>query len=426
MQIRESYWQRDAGWRDGWAGAAIRNRVDFAVLGGGLAGLMTAIRLREREPGAEIALLEAERVGYGASGRNAGFLSPLAAPIWLLGAERSAEQAWAAARVNAEVHAIAGWLAAHVPGCELRPARLGLAAGGRLADGSLREFARAAERVGLAHGLVESRARPGHLCLEMAAYTVHPYQLVRGLAEHAARAGVRIHERARVRAVEEAAAGARVRLEDGRAIQAGKVIVCTNAYTGAIDVGERVRALVVHSFMAATAPIEGAAAGTIVRDGDFTVEVNAAQAYHRMHGGRIIYGGIDKIRAPAGGDFAVPAGVRSGLARHMRASFPGVDEIAIAEAWSGRFHATATGLPILRPSAASPAVILNVGYGGTGVALALACAPLAAAVAAGGAFASDGDARLLSVIRETRISVRDSVRALARVVGGLARPWRAA
>jgi glycine/D-amino acid oxidase-like deaminating enzyme len=107
MSIHESYWQRDAGWCDRRRGAGVPASVDFAVLGGGLAGLATAIRLREQEPGAAIVLLEAERVGYGASGRNAGFLSPLAAPVWFLGAERSPEQAWAAARINADVHAIA-------------------------------------------------------------------------------------------------------------------------------------------------------------------------------------------------------------------------------------------------------------------------------------------------------------------------------
>ncbi|HEX5063542.1 MAG TPA: FAD-dependent oxidoreductase, partial [Kofleriaceae bacterium] len=101
-----SYWQRDGGWCDRWIAAPLPAATDFVVLGGGFAGLMTAIRLREQNPTATVAVLEAERVGYGASGRNAGFLSPLAAPVWLLGAERSAEQAWGAARINGEVHAI--------------------------------------------------------------------------------------------------------------------------------------------------------------------------------------------------------------------------------------------------------------------------------------------------------------------------------
>src|SRR5512139_1491189 len=249
-----SYWQRDAGWSDRWVGLPVPRAVDFAVLGAGLAGLTTAIHLRRQHPGATIAVLEAERVGYGASGRNAGFLSPLPAPVWLLGAERSANQAWGAAKLNAEVHAVARWIAEHLPGCELAPATLALQAGSRVSDRALRELVRAVARVGLEHRIVESRARPGYTVLEMAAYTLHPYKLIRALAEHADQRGVQLRERTRVREVEGVrAGGARVHLADGTVVEAAKVVACTNAYTSSIELGEHPTALVVHSFMTVTA-----------------------------------------------------------------------------------------------------------------------------------------------------------------------------
>jgi glycine/D-amino acid oxidase-like deaminating enzyme len=415
-----SYWQRDAGWCDRWVDTPIPREVELAIIGAGIAGLSTAIRMREQNPSAEILVLEAERVGYGASGRNAGFLSPLAAPVWLLGAERAPEQAWGVTRINAELHAIAGWLAEHVPGCEIAPAKLALQAQGRVADAALREFARAVASAGLPHRVVESRARAARRFLEMDAYTVHPYKLVRGLAEHADRQRVRIRERARVRSVEALrAGGARVQLDDGTTVEAAKVVLCTNAYTSAIDVGERVRAFVVHSIMTATAPADPAA---LARDGDFTVEVNRTQAYHRMYRGRVIYGGIDKLRAPAGDDFAVPLRERRQLEKAMRESFPGAG-LSIEQAWSGRFHATPTGLPIIRTAADNHAIAFNVGYGGTGMALALICARLAAAVASHGRFTSVDDTRLLALVHATRISVRDSMRALTRVARAAAMPW---
>lgn len=393
------------------------------MVGGGFAGLATASHLRIQHPDAAIAVFEAERVGYGASGRNAGFLSPLAAPVWLLGAERSPEQAWGAAKINTEVHAIARWIDEHVPGCELRPATLALQAQGRVSARALRELAGAVTLAGLDHRVVESCARPGFSVLEMAAYTLHPYKLIRGLAEHAERLGVQLRERTRVRRVEGMrAGGARVHLEDGVVVEANKVVACTNAYTSSIELGERPRALVVHSFMTATAPV---ASSALVRDGDFTVELNTAQAYHRMHGGRIIFGGIDKLRAPRGdGDFAVPPRERARLQQCLAESFPGVP-LAIDEAWSGRFHATATGLPIIRTSELNHALVLNVGYGGTGVALALTCGKLAACVASNGTFSDVDDTRLLSLIHATRISVRDSLRAVARIARSAAMPWLA-
>ena len=419
--MQGSYWQRDAGWCDRWISAAIPREVDFAVIGGGFAGLMTAICLREQNPDARIVLLEAERVGFGASGRNAGFLSPLAAPVWLLGAERSPDQAWGAKRINDEVHAIARWLGEHVPDCELAPATLSLQAQSRVSDAALREFTRAVAIAGIEHQLADSRARPGHLSLELTAYTLHPYKLVRGIAELAERRGVVIRERARVREVEGLrAGGAHVHLDDRSSIAATKVVACTNAYTSSLELREPVRALTVHSFMTATAPVD---VEHLVRDGDFTVEMNPTQTYHRLHGNRIIYGGIDKVRAPDGGDFAVPDRDRARLVEQMAASFPR-SELAIDQAWSGRFHATPTGLPIIRHSERNHALVLNVGYGGTGVALSLVCARLAAAVASRGQFSHSDDTRLMGLMHATRISVRDSVRAVARIARGRGRAPR--
>ena len=414
-----SYWQLDAGWGDCWTNAARLRAADFAVIGGGFAGLMTAIRLRELDPRAAIVVLEAERIGFGASGRNAGFLSPLAAPVWLIGARRSPEQAWGVARINAELHEVARWIGAHVPACELAPATLALQAEGRVSDAVLREFTRAVAVTGLQHELRESRTRPGHLCLEMAAYTLHPYKLARGLADYAARQGVSIHERARVRRIEGMpAGGATVHFEDATRLAAGKVVVCTNAYTASIDHGEHVGATVVHSFMTATGRTDG-----VSRDGDFTAEVNTRQGYHRMHARRVLYGGIDKVGVSAGAEFAVPARQRQGLADALEASFPG-SPLAIEQAWSGCFHATRNGLPIVRQSEKNAALVLNVGYGGTGVALSLVCARLAASVAANGPWSSDDDRRLMALIHSTRISVRDLGRVVAQIAYGVALPSR--
>ena len=411
--MTESYWQRDAGWADRWAQTVLPRTVDLAIIGGGFAGLMTAIRYRAQNPAARVLVVEAERVGFGASGRNAGFLSPLAAPVWVLGAERSPEQAWGAAQINTLVHELAGWIEEHVTDCELAPVRLALQARSRLADAALEEFTRAVAHIGLAHDVEDSRVWPGQRVLAMHAYTLHPYKLVRGLALHAEQRGIQLRERARVQKAEALrAGGACVQLADGGVIEAGKVVLCTNAYTPALDAGERVRgAFIVHSFMAASPPLDEPP----LRDGDFTVEVSASQSYHRMHGRRVIYGGVDKLRPPTGGE-------RAQLERELAASIPGT-HVPIEQLWSGSFQTTVTGLPIIRMAEDNHAIVFNVAYGGTGVALALTCARLAAAVASHGHFTSADDTRLLALIHATRISVRDSVRTIARIVRAAAMPW---
>lgn len=391
-----SYWQRDHVRPR--ARRSLPARVDVVVIGGGFAGLTTAIRARER--GAAVAVLEAEHVGFGASGRNAGFVSPLPAPIWMLGAARSTEQRWAAAQLDREVAATTRWLAT-LGDTELAPATLALRGGSRLWDGSIDELAAATAVVGLPHRLRASLIDPRRRVLELPAHTMHPVKLIHALADRAEHLGVAICERARVTAIE----GSTVRV-GGAALAADTVVVCTNGYTAGLALGERLRALTVHAFLAASAPLPHPAP----RDGDLTIEVHGLyQPYHRLHGRRLVFGGVDTVLAPRRDE-----PVRRALSTAMAAHVPGA---TLAELWSGAFHATPTGLPILRRSAVNPAVVLNLGYGGTGVALSLACAGLAAGLAT--ASLAEPDARLLAAIADTRVPIRDGLAALAAIGAGL-------
>ncbi len=110
-----SYWQQEGGAAVGLPAADPPDEVDFAIIGGGLAGLSTANAILERRPSASVAVLEANFVGYGASGRNGGLLSPLPAPVWLLTADGSSDHAWAVHALNGKLHALGAWLADKLP-----------------------------------------------------------------------------------------------------------------------------------------------------------------------------------------------------------------------------------------------------------------------------------------------------------------------
>jgi glycine/D-amino acid oxidase-like deaminating enzyme len=416
-----SYWQHDAKWCDQWRGTALPARIDFVIVGAGLSGLATAIELRNRHSSASIAVIEAERVGYGASGRSAGFLSPVAVPLWLLGAQSDAEQAWAAAKINADVHAKASWLVTNIPDCEMQQATLSMQSESTFADLALGEFSRLLAVAGLDHVKDNSGAR--RQSIAMKAYTMHPYKLVRGLAQHASRCGIYLREHSRVRRLQSVAAGVQITLDRDETLHAANVIVCTNAYTAGLDLGERIRAAALHTFMTATAAVTDHELVAANRSGDFVVEVNRAQVYHRTHNNRILYGGLDKLRTPAGGDFAVPEKYLQELRRCAQKSFPALPHLAIEQSWSGRFHATATGLPIIRRSQAIPNLTLNVGYGGTGVALTLICGKLAAAISDRGGFNDADDVRLWTLMQRTSIAPRDVVHSLARMIRRAAHPW---
>ncbi|MBP2329205.1 glycine/D-amino acid oxidase-like deaminating enzyme [Kibdelosporangium banguiense] len=67
------FWQEDAGSAGGHDQLAGSHRADLTVVGGGYCGLWTALLAKRRNPSARVILLEAETLGWAASGRNGGF-----------------------------------------------------------------------------------------------------------------------------------------------------------------------------------------------------------------------------------------------------------------------------------------------------------------------------------------------------------------
>lgn len=412
-----SFWQRHGGAPAAGsgldAGAALPAQADFAVIGGGLAGLSSALALADAEPGARIVLLEANFIGFGASGRNAGLLSPLPAPLWLASAASEPEHLWGLAHLNRRGHEIAQWLKSEAPESGVAPKTLRLEAQGYFTAMGLSRVARLIDKAGIEVRRAEGPR--GHVAFDLDTHAVDPYRTVVALAGIARRRGITILERQPARAVEETAAGVRVVLDGGRSLAARAAIVCTNAYSGSVELPEKAPAKVVYNFMVATAPVTEEQLGRPGAKGRFAIELNTSYVFYRMHEGRIVYGGIERFKQHGDSDFNVPPDVLAGLERLLARSFPHAAPRP-AEAWGGVYHQTSSDLPIIRRSGASGAIVLNVGYGGTGVAMTLTCGRLAAALVPGGRFASADDERLLAALASSRVPIG----ALARFVAGVA------
>src|SRR5262245_34493422 len=399
---RMSYWQQEGGAAAGLPAVDPPDEAEFAIIGGGLAGLSTANAILERRPGASVAVLEANFIGYGASGRNGGLMSPLPAPIWLLTAGSSTDHAWAVRALNGKLHALGAWLADKLPDSQIRPCTLQLEAVGRITSSALQRLAGSLGRIDIGHNLTCEPHRGGKPTLELPAYTVQPYRLVRALAARAAALGARICEHAAVQAIEEAPQGALIRLAGGRQIRAHCAVLCTNAYTGSVAVRARPRAKVLRNYMLATQPL-GADGLTRLGNGqNFAVELNKSYIFYRLHEGRVVYGGIETFLRTPPGDFDVPTWVRPTLERHLARSLPWCKDLMIATDWGGRYHSTATDLPIIRHAPDTKSIVFNVGYGGTGVALTQLFAPLAAATALDEPLPDAEDARLGQIMLATR------------------------
>src|SRR5262249_16107567 len=91
--------------------------------------------------------------------------------------------------------------------------------------------------------------------------------------------------------------------------------------------------------------------------------------------------------------------------QHLAKSIPSCRGLRIATEWGGPFHSTATDLPIITRAAGAGAIVFNVGYGGTGVALTQLFAAHAAALALELPL-PDADARVGAILRSPRVPIR--------------------
>jgi gamma-glutamylputrescine oxidase len=404
--LRRSYWQEADS-----ASVALPNleppsEADITIVGGGLAGVSTAIAILQRQPGVRVVLLEANFIGFGASGRNGGLISPLPAPIWLLTADRNLDHAWALRTLNHKVHELCKWLAATVPGSEVVPCKLRLQAMGRFSASGLARVAATLERTGIAFNLTSDARRSGLPTLELPAFTVHPYHLVRALANYAERLGVQICEHTHVDSIVPTVGGVVVQLSGCALLRTRKLVMCTNAYTSTIMAPSAPRAKVVYNYMLATEPLEEDALEQLGSGPTFVVELNKSYVFYRLHRTRLLYGGVESLFRTPESDFAVPTSVRNVLEGQLAKSIPWCPRLKIASAWSGAFHSTATDLPIVMRAADAGAIVFNVGYGGTGLALTQLLAPQAAGLALDLPLADADDARLGAIIRNTRVPIK--------------------
>ncbi len=234
----------------------------MVVVGAGFTGLWTAYYLSQADPALRIAVLEAESVGFGASGRNGGWCSALFPTPWsTLVAASSSDQALRLHREMALTVAEVGRvLAAESIDADFHHGGTVTLARSEPQLRRLRAEAREAHSRGFteddlrvltaaeASGLLNATEVRGGLFTPHCA-AVHPATLVRGLAAAAERRGVRIHEHTRVEAIEPDG----VRTAVGT-VAADVVVRATEAWTSRLP-GTRRTVAPVYSLMVATEPL---------------------------------------------------------------------------------------------------------------------------------------------------------------------------
>ncbi len=364
------YWW-DAAPPTGAETAALPARVDVAIVGGGYCGLSAALELRRH--GVDVLVLEAERIGFGASSRNGGMVSgglKLASTdlVKRFGAEKAAgfvEEAAGSLPFLEEL--------IRREGIECQYRRTGRFVGAhcrRAYDGLAARIDTLKAATGLdAYMLPRERQREEigsdyyHGGMVAAATgALHPGLYHQGLAGAARRAGATVVDGTRVAAVERRAGGFAVRTPSG-AVEAREVLVATNGYTDGAAPWLRRRLIPVASYIIATEPLPEETMRRLDPNGRMLSDTNRVLHYFRPSpdGTRILFGGRASFRSVTARE-AAPI-----LHRMMATIWPELASTRITHAWTGNVAFTFDFVPHI---AEKDGVNYAAGCQGSGVAMA--------------------------------------------------------
>ena len=358
-----------------------RHRVDVAIVGGGFTGLWTAIRLLETDPGLRVAVLEAERVGWGASGRNGGFceaslthglangLLHFIEELDVLEPEgrRNLAELVAFVRdegIDAELEETGTLLVASEPH-EVDELRQHAEASARY-GGSFRFLDRDETQAEAPSPRWLAGARSGGDECVM----VNPAKLAWGLATSAERRGATVFEHSRVTGIRRRAGGVDVDVDGGGIVTADQVIVATSAYSAWL---KRLVPLFIpiYDYVLMTEPLDPDQRASIGWRDRYGMSDSGNQFhYFRLSADdRILWGGYDAIYHP--GNRVIPAHDQraetfAALAGNFAATFPQLDGIRFTHRWGGAIDTT-TRFAVTFGDVMGGRVHYALGYTGLGV-----------------------------------------------------------
>jgi gamma-glutamylputrescine oxidase len=344
-------------------------RADVVIIGGGFTGLSAAAHLASA--GVDVVLIEAHRVGDGASGRNGGQLGT-GQRTWA--EELEAELGFSRAKAlfdlaeEAKAHLLEFAATNHIE-IDYMPGQISVVHKKRYLDAyrahadimrdrygyphiSYMDERETAERLGSKRYFGGTRdAGTGH---------IHPLKLVIGTARVAAAAGARLFEHTRATAIHHEAGKVQVVTPHGT-ITAEKCLVATDAYGGNLEPTSAAHLLPIGSFIGATVPLGPDSpvlpGGESVDDSRFVVRY-----FRKSMDGRLLFGGREVYSKSS------PKEISAQIRRQIAEVYPYLRDVEITHAWGGYVGITMPRRPFVRE--VMPNVIAAGGYSGHGVMLA--------------------------------------------------------
>ncbi|MEO5706381.1 MAG: FAD-binding oxidoreductase [Alteraurantiacibacter sp.] len=321
--------------------------ADVVVVGGGYTGLSAA--LHAAEAGLEVVLLEARRIGWGASGRNGGQMIPglrwgAKDLVATFGEARARDLLLLA---NSAGDAVRGRIARHGIACDLRGGHfLAAVKPSHLAD-MKRELDLLQRLVGYDSARIVERGELGDYVAsasyhggvyDAAGGHLHPLNYALGLAEAALAAGVRIFEDSAVTSILHG--DPVVALTGNGRVTARFAVLATDTEIGELDDKLGRMAMPVANYNVATAKLDADLAHSLIPGGAAVADSRFVLNYYRLSAdNRLIFGGGERYSSHP------PQDVAGFVRPYLEKVFPQLAGVQIDYAWGGMVGVSRNRLP---------------------------------------------------------------------------------
>ncbi|MTI18073.1 FAD-binding oxidoreductase [Rhodobacteraceae bacterium RKSG542] len=343
---------------------------DVAVVGAGYAGLSTALHLAER--GYKVAILEAHRVGWGASGRNGGQLgSGQRKDQFELEEMVGIEEAHKLWKIGEESKKVSkDLIAKHNIQCDLK---LGLLYTDHKKSYS-KDSKALAEKLQNDYGYEHIRYVDRDEVCQMVGTTnyysgtldddaghLHPLNFALGLAKACSDAGVTIYEKSPVTALQKGEP-ATIETAKGR-LKAKFVVLACNGYVDKLEPKIAARVMPMNNFIIATEPLSEDVARELIRDDVAVADSRFVINYYRLSADRrMLFGGGENY------SFNFPSDIKEFVRKPMLEVYPQLKDVRIDYGWGGTLGITLNRMPYFAKM--SPNILSASGFSGHGVAMA--------------------------------------------------------